>query len=88
MSITGLSAVGGPSQAAEEVFSFLNRHILSKQGRSLLSTFIHNRLHDSVHTSQCICLDPLYLLTLEQPIILRAKRTKQPMPFTVLSREA
>ncbi|KAM2654026.1 hypothetical protein EV2_025582 [Malus domestica] len=85
MSITSLSAASGPSQAAEEVFSFLNRHLLNRRGRSLLSTFIHNRLHNSVQTSQCICLDPLYLISRKQPTFLLAKRTKQPTPFTVLS---
>ena len=89
MSITGLSAAGGPSQAADEVFSFSQPTSLEQAGRSLLSTFIHNRLHDSVQTSQCIRLDPLYLSILGAAhFSLPAKRTKQPTPFTVLSRGA
>ena len=77
MSITDLSAAGGPSQAADEVFSFSQPASLEQAGRSLLSTFIHNRLHNSVQTSQCIRLDPLYLLSREQPTFLPTKRTKQ-----------
>ncbi|KAM1143075.1 hypothetical protein ACFX2B_031640 [Malus domestica] len=67
---------------------FLNWHLMSRRGRSLLSIFIHSKLHDSDQTSQCIRLDPLYLLFLEQPTFLSAKRTKQPTTFMVLSRGA
>ncbi|KAM1111652.1 hypothetical protein ACFX2I_044638 [Malus domestica] len=61
---------------------------MSRRGRSLLSIFIHSKLHDSDRTSQCIRLDPLYLLFLEQPTFLSAKRTKQPTTFMVISRGA
>ncbi|KAM3013875.1 hypothetical protein FF2_026668 [Malus domestica] len=67
---------------------FLNWHLMSRRGRSLLSIFIHSKLHDSDQTSQCIRLDPLYLLFLEQPTFLSVKRTKQPTTFMVLSRGA
>ena len=59
-----------------------------RRGRSLLSIFIHSKLHDSDQTSQCIRLDPLYLIFLEQPTFLSAKKTKQPTTFMVLSRGA
>ncbi|KAM1121577.1 hypothetical protein ACFX19_003283 [Malus domestica] len=61
---------------------------MSRRGRSLLSIFIHSKLHDSDQTSQCIRLDPLYLIFLEQPTFLSAKKTKQPTTFMVLSRGA
>ncbi|KAM1111313.1 hypothetical protein ACFX19_010595 [Malus domestica] len=61
---------------------------MSRWGRSLLSIFIHSKLHDSDQMSQCIRLDPLYLLFPEQPTFLSAKRTKQPTTFMVLSRGA
>ena len=88
MSITGLLAAGGPSQAAEEVFKFSQLASLEQAGRSLISTFIHNRLHNNVQTSQCIRLDPLYLPSREEPTFLPTKRTKQLTPFMVLSRGA
>ena len=77
-----------PREQRNKSSVFLNQHLLSKRGRYLFSTFIHSRLHNSDQTSQCIHLDLLYLLFREQPIFLSAKRTKQPMPFTILSREA
>ncbi|KAM1570783.1 hypothetical protein ACFX10_035743 [Malus domestica] len=58
---------------------------MSRRGRSLLSIFIHSKLYDSDQTSQCIRLDPLYLIFPEQPTFLSAKRTKQPTTFMVLS---
>ncbi|KAM1225199.1 hypothetical protein ACFX2G_044944 [Malus domestica] len=61
---------------------------MSRRGRSLLSIFIHSKLHDSDQTSQCIRLDPLYLIFLEQPTFLSAKKTKQQPTFMVLSRGA
>ncbi|KAM1317990.1 hypothetical protein ACFX2H_003173 [Malus domestica] len=88
MSIIGLSAASGSSYAAEKVFRFLNWHLFSRRGRSLLSTFIHNRLHDNVQTSQCIHLNPFYLFSRKQLTFLRANRTKQSTPITVLNRGA
>ncbi|KAM1236763.1 hypothetical protein ACFX2G_038583 [Malus domestica] len=67
---------------------FLNRYFLNIWGRSLLSIFIHNRLHNNDQMSQGIRLDPLYLLKREQPTFFPTKRTKQPTSFMVLSREA
>ncbi|KAM1018800.1 hypothetical protein ACFX2C_040379 [Malus domestica] len=88
MSITGLSVADGPSQAAEEVFSFSQLASLELAGRYLVSTFIHNRLHNNVQTSQCIHPDPLYFFSREQATFLPTKRTKQLTPFMVLSKGA
>ncbi|KAM2382834.1 hypothetical protein ACFXTH_040460 [Malus domestica] len=67
---------------------FLNRHLLSRRGRSLLSTFIHSRPYDNIQMSQCICLDPLYLFSKEQLTFLLAKRIKQPTSFIILNKGA